>query len=76
MPTYEFRCTGCGESFEVVCSFAEREARAVCPACGGREVVQVFGAIHVPGRGPEFNPGYFVRPKGKDAKPVWVEPRR
>lgn len=75
MPTYEFRCGRCGEVFEVVCSMAEREERAVCPACGARGAQQVFGSIAVPGRGADFSPGHFERPKGRGSKPRWVEPK-
>jgi putative FmdB family regulatory protein len=74
MPTYDFRCSQCGETFEVVCAIAEREDLAVCPACGSREVAQVFGPIAVPGSGAAFNPGYFERRKNE--KPRWVEPKR
>lgn len=76
MPTYEYRCGKCGEAFEVVCSIAEREDEAVCPACGARDVKQVFGAISFSGHRTEINPGHFERPKGRDSKPHWVEPKR
>jgi putative FmdB family regulatory protein len=36
MPTYAFRCSGCGQQFEeFVRTFG---ATAPCPACGSREV--------------------------------------
>jgi putative FmdB family regulatory protein len=76
VPTYEYRCGSCGEVFEVVCSMAEREVKAVCPSCSARDVNQVFGSVAVSGRGTDFNPGYFERPKGRDSKPRWVEPKR
>ena len=77
MPTYEYRCGKCDEAFEVVCSIAEREDKAVCPACGAREVRQVFGSIAFSGHRTEFNPGHFERPPGKKAgAPRWVEPKR
>jgi putative FmdB family regulatory protein len=38
MPVYEFRCGACGETFEIISSLADREAKAVCPACGDRDV--------------------------------------
>jgi putative FmdB family regulatory protein len=75
VPTYDFRCRSCGEQFEVVCSIAEREERAVCPACGERDAAQVFGPIATSGRGAPFNPGYFERPSGRGAKPRYVEPK-
>jgi putative FmdB family regulatory protein len=44
MATYEFVCGTCAKKFEVTCHMDEREAKAVCPACGSREVEQVFTA--------------------------------
>ncbi len=77
MPTYEYRCTACGEAFEVTCPIAEREQKAVCPACGTRDVRQVFGSIAFSGHRTELNPGHFERPGGKKAGPPrWVEPKR
>jgi putative FmdB family regulatory protein len=77
VPTYEYRCGKCGEAFEVVCSIAEREQKAVCPACGAREVNQVFGSIAFSGHRTEFSPGHFERAKGKQGGPPrWVEPKR
>jgi len=77
VPTYEYRCSACGEAFEVVCPIAEREEKAVCPACGARDVAQVFGSISFAGHRTEMNPGHFERPKGKDGGPPrWVEPKR
>jgi putative FmdB family regulatory protein len=77
VPTYEYRCGKCGEAFEVVCSIAEREKKAVCPACGAREVDQVFGSIAFSGHRTEFSPGHFERAKGKQGGPPrWVEPKR
>jgi len=76
VPTYEYRCETCGATFEVVCPIAEREERAVCPSCGGRDVRQVFGAIAFMGHRTEINPGYFQRPGGKQGGPPrWVEPK-
>jgi putative FmdB family regulatory protein len=42
MATYEFRCNDCGTEFEVTCHMDEREEKAVCPKCGGRNVSQKF----------------------------------
>ena len=75
MPTYEFRCAACGERFEIVCAFAEREEQAVCPACGARDAEPVFGPIAGAGRRAPFNPGHFERPAGRGARPHYVEPK-
>jgi putative FmdB family regulatory protein len=42
MPVYEFKCTKCGELFEVMGSYAEREKAHVCPKCGSAEVKQAI----------------------------------
>lgn len=44
MPVYEFRCKECDERFEITCHMAEREEKAVCPACGGRDLESVLTA--------------------------------
>ena len=44
MVTYEFTCKECGTEFEVSCHMEEREAKAVCPKCGGRKVTQKLSA--------------------------------
>ena len=39
MPTYEFMCEACKQSFEVVLTAAQRGAASVqCPACGSATV--------------------------------------
>ncbi len=69
MPVYEFRCGDCGEIFEILSSLAEREAKAVCPRCGGREVASVFSSVSLGGSRTSLNPGTFVRPARPGAKP-------
>jgi putative FmdB family regulatory protein len=42
MPTYAYRCDGCGEAFERTESMTEHEtAKPQCPKCGSQQVVQV-----------------------------------
>jgi putative FmdB family regulatory protein len=74
MPVYEFKCTKCGERFEIVSSHAERDGKAVCPACGGREVEQVFGGFKVGISRTRLNPGTFERPRG--GRPEYTPPRK
>lgn len=39
MPKYEFKCEGCGKSFEVMLTLAERAATTVqCPNCASAHV--------------------------------------
>ena len=42
MPTYEFRCSGCGKKFEHQETVAQHDRhREVCPDCSSRKVEQV-----------------------------------
>lgn len=34
MPIYEYRCTGCGNDFEMTRSISQAGEPATCPACG------------------------------------------
>jgi len=52
MPTYEYRCTACGEHLEIVQSFRD-EPLTTCPACGG-VLRKVFGSIGVVFKGTGF----------------------
>jgi putative FmdB family regulatory protein len=47
MPIYEFECTSCGETFEVILSM--NEASPSCPTCGGSKCRKLIGApaVHV-----------------------------
>lgn len=65
MPVYEFKCVSCGEVFEIVAGLAERDEKAVCPSCGGRDVAPVFGGFKVGISRTRLNPGVFERQKGK-----------
>ncbi len=38
MPFYEYRCEGCGESFEVLRPVAQRDEPGECPRCGAVEI--------------------------------------
>lgn len=52
MPTYQYRCTECGEPLEVVQSFSDAPL-TVCPACGGR-LRKVFSPVGVVFKGSGF----------------------
>jgi putative FmdB family regulatory protein len=51
MPLYEYKCSSCGKTFEVIQKFAD-EPLKVHPECGG-EVVRLFSApaFHLKGTG-------------------------
>lgn len=70
MPLYDFECKQCGEVFEILASFKEREAglEPECPHCNSKETHQVVTAglvirgsdgasVSLPGCGPNAGPG-------------------
>ena len=52
MPTYEYRCTKCGEHLEVVQSFKDAPLTE-CPQCGG-ELRKVYSAVGIVLKGSGF----------------------
>jgi len=47
MPTYEYRCESCGETFEQSESIAEHvSAKPECPKCGGKKVSRAVSAFY------------------------------
>lgn len=42
MPIYEFKCADCGEVFEVMGGYAEREKAHTCPKCNSSDVKQAI----------------------------------
>lgn len=42
MPTYEYRCSGCGHGFEIVQSMKDKTKRK-CPQCGKNRLERVLG---------------------------------
>jgi putative FmdB family regulatory protein len=47
MPTYEYRCTRCGETFEKDESVREHEERkARCPKCGSAELSPMLSRFY------------------------------
>jgi putative FmdB family regulatory protein len=48
VPTYQYRCEKCGNSFERTETLTEHEeAKAKCPKCNSKKVTQVPGRVHV-----------------------------
>ena len=60
MPTYQYACTECGHSFDIVQSFSD-DSLTVCPECGGR-LRKVFNAVGVVFKGSGF---YRTDSRGK-----------
>ncbi|WP_106582684.1 FmdB family zinc ribbon protein [Murinocardiopsis flavida] len=52
MPTYQYACTECDETLEVVQSFSD-DALTVCPACEGR-LRKVYSAVGIVFKGSGF----------------------
>lgn len=52
MPTYSYRCTECGDSFDIHQSFSDASL-TVCPACGGA-LRKVFSPVGVSFTGSGF----------------------
>jgi putative FmdB family regulatory protein len=76
MPLYEYRCTACGATFEILASLAERDEKAVCPQCGDRDTARVFSPITLAGRRTSMNPQNFVRPHGPVAPSGPAQPEK
>jgi putative FmdB family regulatory protein len=52
MPTYEYRCTSCGQHVEAVQSFTD-DPLTECGVCGG-ELRKVFGQVGIVFKGSGF----------------------
>ena len=52
MPTYQYRCTECGDDLEAVQKFSDAPLDT-CPTCGGR-LRKVFNAVGVVFKGSGF----------------------
>ncbi len=52
MPTYQYRCTECGEDLEAVQKFSD-PALTTCPTCSG-QLRKVFNAVGVVFKGSGF----------------------
>jgi putative FmdB family regulatory protein len=48
MPTYEYRCEGCGREFTVVLTVSEHDkAKPRCPKCKSAKVQHALSAVTV-----------------------------
>jgi putative FmdB family regulatory protein len=47
MPIYEYKCKKCGNLFEELRSFSEREDAAACPKCGHGKSVLSEGSYRI-----------------------------
>ena len=61
MPRYDYRCTSCGDEFELIQSFSEAGTGS-CPVCSGAGQ-RVFHAVPVIYKGSGFYTTDYGRPK-------------
>lgn len=65
MPAYDYRCTQCTTTFEVVRSITDRSEQE-CPSCGG-QTKRVFSPVGVHFKGSGFhNTDYRAKPTETD----------
>jgi len=70
MPTYQYRCTECGEDLEAVQKFSDA-ALTECPRCGG-PLRKLFNAVGVVFKGSGFyltDSRVSTSPEGDGSKP-------
>ena len=65
MPTYQYRCTECGEDLEVVQKFSD-EPLTVCPACQG-SLRKVFSPVGIVFKGSGFYRNDSRKGSGSDS---------
>jgi len=68
VPVYEYQCSKCGQTFEIIVSLSRRDAEAVCPSCGSRDVTRKFGVFTKGGTRGAVDPGTFVKEKGRPVR--------
>jgi putative FmdB family regulatory protein len=71
MPTYEYRCTSCGQHIEAVQSFTD-EPLTECGVCGG-ELRKVFAPVGIVFKGSGF---YKTDSRGSGASKRKKEPTK
>ncbi len=54
MPLYEYRCSGCGDSFEKLVRNTSKPVEILCPSCGSDDVKKLLStfATHTGGSRP------------------------
>jgi len=63
MPTYSYRCTACGNAFDIAQAFTD-DTLTVCPKCGGR-LRKLYSAVGVAFNGSGFYRTDSRAPAGK-----------
>ena len=70
MPTYEYKCTQCGNRFELFQTMTAEPVK-YCPKCNGL-VKRLIG----PGSGPIFKGTGFYQTDYKNSKPAKKDPSK
>ena len=65
MPTYQYACTECGHTFDIVQSFTD-DSLTECPVCQGR-LRKLFNAVGVVFKGSGFYRNDSRKPEGASA---------
>jgi putative FmdB family regulatory protein len=47
MPKYEFRCNGCGMTFDERRPFSQASAAATCPTCQSEDTRKLFNTVTI-----------------------------
>ncbi len=64
MPIYEYRCSQCGECFEVILGVSEKDSKVTCPKCGANRPQRVMSAFSCGGaKGVESGAGSSCAPR-------------
>lgn len=45
MPLYEYRCTECGQTFELLRRFQDADRDLICPKCQSEEIERLISAF-------------------------------
>jgi len=45
MPLYEYRCSRCGQTFELLRRMSEADQELVCPRCRSEEIERLISAF-------------------------------
>ncbi|MFW5981451.1 MAG: FmdB family zinc ribbon protein [bacterium] len=51
MPTYNYKCRNCKNTFSIKASIKEKSKglKAICPECEGKDIFQTFNSIGIMG---------------------------
>jgi putative FmdB family regulatory protein len=68
MPLYEYQCTACHVSFDLLRRFSEADTPAVCPQCGGCDTKRAISRFATLGGGASDFGGDYGGGEGASAE--------